>query len=62
MSIGILPKDPALRLLHAADKTKPLQTPLGKQGEHARCTCQGKNALLLWAVVPGDAKDPSKAV
>lgn len=32
-SIGVLPKDLALRLLHAADETKPLQTPSGKQGK-----------------------------
>lgn len=35
-SIGVLPKDLALRLLHAADKTKPLQMSSRKQGKPGR--------------------------
>ena len=51
-----------LALLHAADMTKPVQAPLGKQGKHTWFPFLSQDILVWEMVLPGDAQNLSKVV
>ena len=51
-----------LALLHAADMTKPVHSPLGKQDKHAWYSCLSQDILVWDTVLPDDAQNPSEVV
>ena len=51
-----------LAILHAADMTKPVQAPLGKQGKHAWYSHPSQDIPVLDMVLAGDVQNPSEAM